>query len=444
MKTGRENRATFARRRLLINQHMPQFAYRARRRSGELVEGVLEVADRSAAVTQIERLGLFPVAVDTAKGGAGANGKGAARKVDLMAFLPPTVRAQLSQKRKPRLQELATFTQQLANLLNSGMPLTVALNSMTHLESKGIPADVSRELKQEVTEGRSLSDAMARQPRVFSDLYINMVRAGEQSGSLVDVLRRMANHFQQFAEVQSKFTSALIYPAMVCCVGAGIIAFFMFFMMPRFITIFNGFNVELPLPTRILVGSSQFLVRFWWLLGLVALALLILFKRFQASEEGGQKLDEWKMKAPVVGKVVKLNLFGQFARTLGTLLQNGVPVLTALKITEQVIANRIVKQAIAKTRDAVTDGKTLAQPLQQSKIFPQLMVDLVRIGEETGDVPGALNNVADTYESELQIGLRVMTNLIEPVLIIVMAVIVGFLLISILLPLFRLISQIHA
>ncbi|HTY87716.1 MAG TPA: type II secretion system F family protein [Candidatus Acidoferrum sp.] len=423
---------------------MPQFSYRARRRSGELVEGVLEVADRSAAVTQIERLGLFPVAVDTAKAGASTNGKVSGKKFDVMAFLPPTVRAQLSQKRKPKLQELATFTQQLANLLQSGMPLTVALNSMTHLESKGISSDVSRELKQEVTEGRSLSDAMARQPRVFSDLYVNMVRAGEQSGSLVEVLRRMANHLQQFADVQAKFTSALIYPAMVCCVGAGIIAFFMFFMMPRFITIFTGFNVQLPLPTRILVGGSQFLIHYWLLLVFVAIVGFILFKRFQASEEGAQKLDEWKMKAPVFGKVIRLNLFGQFARTLGTLLQNGVPVLVALKITEQVIANRIVKQAIAKTRDAVTDGKTLAQPLQQSKIFPQLMVDLVRIGEETGDVPGALNNVADTYEGELQIGLRVMTNLIEPVLIIIMAVIVGFLLISILLPLFKLISQIHA
>jgi len=215
-------------------------------------------------------------------------------------------------------------------------------------------------------------------------------------------------------------------------------------MMPRFITIFQGFSVELPLPTRILIGSSQFLVAYWWLIATVLLAVFIFFKRFQASEEGGRKLDEWKMQAPVFGKVVRLNLFGQFARTLGTLLQNGVPVLTALKITEQVVSNRIIKTAIAKTRDAVTDGKTLAQPLQQSRVFPQLMVDLVRIGEETGNVPGALNNIADTYESELQIGLRVMTNLIEPALIIVMALVVGFLLISILLPLFRLISQIHA
>ena len=423
---------------------MPQFSYRARRRTGELVEGVLDVADRSAAVTQIERLGLFPVAVDTAKAGAVNGTQRTGKGVDLMAFLPPTLRAQFQQKRKPKMQELATFTQQLANLIQSGMPLTVALNSMTHLESKGIPADVSRELKQEVMEGKGLSDAMAKQPRVFSDLYVNMVRAGEQSGSLVEVLRRMANHFQQFAEMQSKFTSALIYPAMVCCVGMGIIAFFMFFMMPRFTLIFEGFDIQLPLPTRALVAFSQFLLHYWWLLVALVIVAIILFKRFQASAEGALRLDAWKLKAPVFGKVVKLNLFGQFARTLGTLLQNGVPVLTALKITEQVISNRIVKEAIAKTRDAVTDGKTLAQPLEQSKIFPQLMVDLVRIGEETGDVPGALNNIAGTYEGELQIALRVMTNLIEPVLIILMAVVVGFLLLSIFLPLFRLISQIHA
>ncbi len=424
---------------------MPQFSYKARRRSGELVEGVLEVADRPAALVQIQRLGLFPIAVDTAKGGAAANGQQSdGKKMDLLAFLPPAVRAQFQKKRKPRLQELATFTQQLANLLNSGMPLTVALNSMTHLESKGIPAEVSRDLKQEVSEGRGLSDAMARQPRIFSDLYVNMVRAGEQSGSLVEVLRRMANHFQQFAEVQAKFTSALIYPAMVCCVGAGIITFFMFFMMPRFVQIFNGFDVQLPLPTRLLIALSNFALHYWWLLTFLMIVAVISFKRIQASEEGARKLDEWKMKAPVLGKVVKLNLFAQFARTLGTLLQNGVPVLTALKITEQVMSNRLIKEAIAQTRDAVTDGKTLAQPLAYSKLFPQLMVDLVRIGEETGDVPGALNNLADTYEGELQIALRVMTNLIEPVLIILMAIVVGFLLLSILLPLFRLVAQIHA
>jgi type II secretory pathway component PulF len=166
------------------------------------------------------------------------------------------------------------------------------------------------------------------------------------------------------------------------------------------------------------------------------------FRKFQSTEEGKRKLDEWKMKMPVFGKVVRLNLFGQFARTLSTLLENGVPVLTALKITEQVLPNRVIKEATAKTREAVTDGKTLAQPLAQSKVFPQLMVDLVRIGEETGNVPGALKNVADTYENELNIALRVMTNMIEPVMIVAMAGGVGFLLLSVLSAMFSMISNV--
>jgi type II secretory pathway component PulF len=398
---------------------MPQFSYKARKRSGELVEGVIEVPDRAAALAQIQRSGLFPLAVADVKAGAAPAGKGAAKDgVNLMSLLPQSMRAQMSRKRKPKLQELATFTTQLANLLNSGMPLTVALTSMTHLQTKGIPADVSRELKQEVTEGRSLSDAMTRQPRIFSDLYVNMVRAGESSGSLVPVLRRMATHFQQFAEVQAKFKSAMIYPVMVICVGILLVFFFMTVMMPKFIEIFNGFNIELPLPTRFLIGLSRMFTSYWWLMGMTVIAAVILFKRFQSSAAG--------------------------SRTLGTLLQNGVPVLTALKITEQVMSNVLIREAIAKTREAVTDGKTLAQPLAQSKLFPQLMVDLVRIGEDTGDVPGALNNLADTYETELQIALRVMSDLIGPVLIIIMAIVVGFLLLSIFLPLFKLISSIHS
>jgi type II secretory pathway component PulF len=422
---------------------MPQFSYKARRRTGEVVEGVLDVADRSAALIQIERSGLFPVAVDAAKGGAVAVSAGPARqKADFKALLPAPLMAALTRKRKPKLQELATFTQQLANLLSSGMPLTVALNSMTHLESKGISADVSRELRQDVMEGRSLSDAMAKQPRIFSDLYVNMVRAGESSGALVEVLRRMADHFERFAQVQSKFASALVYPAFVSVVGIGIMFFFMTYMLPKFMTIFQGMNVPLPMMTQILIGISHLFSDYWWLMLVIAVLVLILFKRFQATAEGRRKIDQWKMNAPVIGKVVKLNLFGQFARTLSTLLENGVPVLTALKITEQIIPNSIIKEAIAKTREEVTDGKTIAQPLARSKVFPQLMVDLVKIGEDTGDVPGALKNVADTYENELNIAIRVMMNMIEPVMIVVMAVGVGFLLLSVLSAMFAMTANI--
>ncbi|MHB8523632.1 MAG: type II secretion system F family protein [Limisphaerales bacterium] len=422
---------------------MAQFSYKARRRSGELVQGILEGPDRAAALLQIEKLGLFPVAVDSARSAVPVKvDRPAAGQAAAPGMLPPALRELLQRKRKPKLQELATFTQQLANLLHSGMPLTVALKSMTHLESKGIPSAVSQELKQDVMEGRSLSDAMSKQPRIFSDLYVNMVRAGEQSGALEDVLRRLADHFERFAEVQSKFISALIYPAIVASVGVVIIIFFMTFMLPKFMSIFEGIKVPLPASTRALMAISNFFSGYWWLILLTMVAAVVLFKRFQASPSGQRAIDDWKMRAPVLGKVVRLNLFGQFARTLSTLLHNGVPVLTALKITEQIIPNKVMKEAIAQTREAVTDGKTIAQPLARSKIFPQLMIDLLKIGEDTGDVPGALKNVAETYEGELSIALRVMTNLIEPAMIIVMAMGVGFLLFSVLSVMFTITSSI--
>ncbi len=426
---------------------MAQFAYKARRRTGETVTGTVEVIDRSAALAQLERMGLFPIMVDAAKGGAAAAtpGRADAGVDQLTNRLPTAARTFFKRNRKPKLQELATFTHQLANLLNSGMPLAVALNSMTHLESKGIPPDVSKDLRQEVMEGRSLSDAMAKQPRIFSDLYVNMVKAGEQSGSLVEVLRRMATHYNQFADVQGKFKTAMIYPLMVCLVGVGLALFFIYVMLPQFAVMFEGFHVDLPLPTKILIGVGKAFTNVLAILGMIfGLGLIaFLFARYRTTSEGRRTLDSMKMKLPIFGKVVKLNLFAQFSRTLATLLENGVPVLTALHITEQVIPNVLLKEAIAKTRDAVTDGKTIAQPLASSKLFPQLMVDLVKIGEETGDVPGSLANLADTYEGELQISLRIMTTLIEPLLIMVMAVGVGFLLLSVMLPMFKLISSIN-
>src|ERR1041385_1830937 len=300
---------------------MPQFAYKARRRSGEVVQGVLDVADRSAALVQIEKLGLFPVMVDNSKGSvasaaAAEKGKDADAK---KSVLPAAFRQR--RLRKPKLQELATFTQQLANLLNSGMPLTVALNSMTHLQSKGISGEISKQLKQDVMEGKSLSDAMGRHPVIFSDMYVNMVRAGEQSGALVEVLRRVAEHYERFAEVQSKFVSALVYPCIVACVGVVIITLFMTVMLPKFMEIFQGLNVKLPWATRALMDFGDFFGRgsTWVFVMLSLFVVVIVFLRFKSTETGIRKIDGWKMKAPVVGKVVKLNLFGQFARTLATL-----------------------------------------------------------------------------------------------------------------------------
>ena len=428
---------------------MAQFTYKARRRSGEVVTGVLEVADRPAALLQIERLGLFPIAVEIPKGAAAVAAAAAAERPavtgqSLSALLPPALRQYFNRQRKPKLQELATFTNQLANLIRSGMPLTVALNSMTHLETKGIPSEVSRQLKQDVMEGKGLSEAMGKQPVIFSNLYINMVKAGEQSGALVDVLRRMGDHFERFSQVQNKFKSAMIYPVFVCCVGIAISIFFMTVMLPSFMTLFQSMgNLQLPLATRLLIGLNSFFQKWYWLMLLIVAAVAFFFNRFRATEAGKIKMDQWRLSAPIYGKVMRLHIFAQFSRTLATLLQNGVPVLRSMEITEQIIDNRVIKEAIAKTRQQVTDGKTIAEPLARSKVFPQLMVDLIKIGEETGDVPGSLGNLAETYEGELDLALRAMTNMIEPVIICVMACGVGFLLVGVLSALFAITSSIN-
>jgi type II secretory pathway component PulF len=425
---------------------MPLFNYKARRRSGEVVEGSLDVLDRSAAVLAVQKLGLFPISVAASKGHASASkpGSNADPKAAGRSVLPPTLRAFLNRRRKPKIQELATFTLQLANLLHAGMPLTMALNSMASLTAKGIPPEVARQLRQDVMEGRSLSDALAKQPDIFPPIVVNMVRAGEQSGALEEVLRRQAAHFERFAEVQSKFKSAMIYPMVVCAVGVALVFFFMTVMLPKFTTLFESIpNLELPASTKFLISASHFMTTWWWLFPIVAALIVTIYKRYHASSQGRRMIDRLQMKAPVVGGVIRLNLFGQFSRTLGTLLRNGVPVLQALKITEQIIPNVIVAEAISKTREGVTDGKTLAQPLAKSGLFPQLMIDLLKIGEETGDIPLALENVAETYERELNLGLRTLTNLIEPMMIVGIAIAVGFLLMSVMSAMFAITSSIQ-
>jgi type II secretory pathway component PulF len=271
-----------------------------------------------------------------------------------------------------------------------------------------------------------------------------MVKAGEQSGALEEVLRRMSGHFARFAEAQGKFKSAMVYPLLVCLVGVALVWFFMTKVLPQFLGLFASFdNVTLPMTTQVLVNTSRFLAKWWWLLLVVGSLLALLFVRYKASPSGRRTVDRLKLKLPVVGRVVQLNLFGQFAQTLGTLMRNGVPVLNALRITEQVVPNVILGEAIAKTREGVTDGKTLAQPLAKSGVFPQLMIDLIKIGEETGDVPGALENVADTYDRELNLALKAMSNLIEPIMIILIAVVIGFILLGVIQAMFAITQNIQ-
>lgn len=412
---------------------MANFNYKARNDAGGMESGVLEAADRSAALSQISAMGLFAVSVESPSGEGGPAGSPREGKQRKLFQRGPA---------KPSLQDLANFTRQLANLLNAGMPLTGALNSMTNLESKGIPPEVSRGLFNEVREGKTLSNAMALYPHSFPDMYLNMVKAGETSGSMVEVLKRLADHYERFAEVRSKVTTALVYPLFVMGLGVVLIFIFMSYILPKFMAIFDGMNVNLPTSTRILQGMSDFFAAYWWAVLIFGVVSPVLIKRHFVTPNGKRRLHGWLLTAPLVSRIARPTYFGQFARTLGALMQNGVPVLTALKITENVVQNVVLQGAIAMTREGVTDGKTIAEPLGRSGVFPKLMVDLVHIGEQTGDVPAALDNLADTYDNELNVSLRVVTTLIEPILIVVIAGVVGFMLVGVLQAMFKITSSI--
>jgi len=455
---------------------MAIFEYTARDAAGAQTSGTVEAPDRNAAMGQIQSQGLFPINV-AAEAGQGVGVQTEEERLEsrkrlsglllvigllidgiglillkFIGFLGPVVMlvvggmiavlGLLMRPPKPKLQDLAGYTRQLANLLKSGMPITSALNSMTYLESGGIPNSVSKALLADVREGRNLSAAMSKHESIFPDMYLNMVKAGESSGSLVDVLQRLADHYERFAEVRQKITQALVYPAFVMGLGFLLIFVFMSYILPKFMQIFEGMKVSLPLSTQILQAMSSFFSMWWWAVLLVGGLVAFLLKSYFSTPAGKERLHGMMLRFPLIGRIVRPTLFGQFARTLGALMRNGVPVLTALRITEGVVQNVVLQHAIAQTREGVSDGKSIAQPLARSGVFPKLMVDLVHIGEQTGDVPAALDNLAETYEQELNVGLRVVTTMIEPLLIVFIAGAVGFMLVGVLQAMFQITTTI--
>ena len=416
---------------------MAVFEYKARDVSGAETTGSVEAPDRNAAVSQLQSQGLTPVAL------SGGGGESAPKPASPQVKGAPEPRRFFARRTKVSMQDLASFTRQLANLLNSGMPLTSALASITNLESAGVPAPVCQALLADVREGKNLSAAMATHPGIFPEMYVNMMKAGESSGAMVDVLRRLADHYERFAEVKQQVTSALMYPAFVMGLGGVLIFVFMSVILPKFMTIFDGMkDVTLPLSTQILQGMSGFFAAWWWLILVVTLFVSFLLRSYFSTPTGRERFHSWMLEAPLVSRIVRPTQFGQFARTLGALLQNGVPVLTALRITEDVVQNVKIKEAIALTREGVTDGKTLAQPLARSGVFPKLMVDLIHIGEQTGDVPASLFNLAETYDNELTVNLRAVNTLLGPILIVIIAGAVGFMLVGVLQAMFKITSTI--
>jgi type II secretory pathway component PulF len=406
----------------LTTKRMPTFQYKAKTRAGELVSGSLAAGDRRAALAELGKMGFFPLAVDSTDTEQGGAGKGRRARV--------------------KSRDVLMFTQQLSSLLRSGMSLSQALGTLERRSQKKALGSILAELRNGIVQGETLSDSLAKHPRIFSRFFVNMIRAGEASGSLDEVLLRLGKHQEQMAEVREKVLGALLYPLIIVGVGIITIVFFMLVMVPKFAAMFKEMGSTMPLPTRILIGVSDGFVAYWWI-GVLLIATAVSAYRVRArTPEGKLALDALKLRLPVFGNILMANALAQFARTLSTLLENGVPVLNALQIVEDTMTNRVIANEIREARTRVTDGTSISQPLSKGKVFPELLIDMLAVGEESGEVVAALKNIADTYEQELSRMLKIFTTLLEPVIIIFMAVVVGGIVISILMAVFSITSGI--
>lgn len=443
------------------NIFVPTFAYKAKKDTGEVVTGSLVAESEQAAVSSLDRMQLFPLELvprservterwggtpALASRGASAGKAATPGQPDIRGgqeSRPSTARpraaASLFQyRRRIRAADTALFSRQLADLLKAGINLNRALGTLTRQTSNPQFAEVVAQIQADVAAGTPLADALERHPRVFTTLYASMVRAGETGGFLEDVLQRSAIFAEKEQELRGRITSALIYPTLLVVVGISAVAFLLTFFIPRFALIFKDLGGQLPGITRAMLGLSELLAGFWWAILAVLLFAVLAFWRWRQTPQGRLAFDRLKLRVPALGDVLRKTAVARFTRTLGTLLKSGVPILTAIDIAKEALGNAVLQLDAAEAAAAVKEGRSLAEPLARSPHFPPVVVDMIAVGDESGNLDDVLIHVADTYDREVDRAVRVFVSLLEPVLLMFMAVIVGLIVISMLLPVFSL------
>ena len=408
---------------------MPQFSYRARNSQGELVEGVLDCADRAVAIQQIELQRCIPVRIELL--GAEPKGPKVVRPPAGGALETPT------QNLKIPHAQLLIFTEQLAHLLKAGMTLDEALSILEKRLKQPRVQQMTHSLHQSLVDGRSFSQALSEMPRIFQPLYVNLVAAGEASGAMPQILLRLVKHLMQAKDLRDRVQQALIYPAFLALAGAVLVTIFITFMVPQL----SGFMAQtggaLPLPTRILLQIHHAITSYWWVGVLAAVGLIVAFRALVRSEEGRVGWDRFRLLIPGYGRVIRHRYYAQFARTLGTLMENGVPLLRSLDLVTEIAGNRFLEVKLGEVRKAVIDGATLSAALQEQKMFPDLFTDMMAVGEQTGHFAETMQAIADVYERELDRSVGVISQLIPPIIIVVIAVVVGLIVFSILSAVFE-------
>lgn len=402
---------------------MAVYEYKALNIKGKEESGIIEAESRISAGQILKRMDLYPVTLNETTEKTIEKKR---RDISLSTLLERITKSDIS-----------VFTTQFSALVEAGMPVVESFEIAIQQTEKRSMRKMLSVIKEEVNKGVSLADAFKLFPRHFSPLFINMVRAGEESGSLEIVLMRLADFLQVQLETQSRIMATLAYPVLMLIVGITVVFFLVTFVVPTVTGIFEEMNQALPLPTMILIGVSSFLEKAWVYIGLIIIALFLFFNRYKRTPGGKELIDRLKLKIPLLGNQYKKIIMARFTRTLGTLLSNGVPIVTSFDIVKNIIDNTVISTEIERARDDIKEGKEISKPLASSGIFPPVVVNMIAVGEKSGQLEEMLNRVSKIMETELDSSLKKLLSLLEPLMILFMGTIVAFIVISILLPIFE-------
>ena len=400
---------------------MPVYKYKAIDETGKAVQGVIDADSPKGATEKLKRQGVYLSSLHEAK------------ESKSRSFNP---------FKGIKIAELAVTTRQFSTLISAGLPLEASLSALSEQTEDAKLGQVLAEVRERVSEGSSLANALSEHKNVFSDLYINIVRAGEASGTLDIVLLRLADFLETQAALTSRVRGALIYPMFMFIIGGGVLFFTMTYVIPRIAKIFEDTESSLPLMTLILIKISDFLNNNIILMMILTVIFLFAAYRFYKTDRGRTFFDRLTLKLPIFGKLTSMVVISRFTRTLGTLLSSGIPLLDALQIGEAVMGNKIYGTTLEEVRDKVREGASLAQPLRESGVFPPLVTRMIAVGEQTGEMEAMLAKVADIYDQQVETTVSTLTSLLEPVMIIIIGAIMGFIVFAVLLPIFSLTSTV--
>jgi general secretion pathway protein F len=402
---------------------MPVFSYKATDYNGKIVKGYLEATDDKGVVTKLDALGYIPIRISP----AGKEKKG---------FQSDVSEIFSSVFRRVSGKDVMLFTQDLATLLDAGLPVDRALSILVEVTEKDKFKEIIRDILKSVQGGSYLSEAMGKYPQVFSKFYVNMIRAGEAGGILEPVLVRLGIFLENSQDLKDYIISAMVYPIFLVFVGGGSIIVLLTFVIPKFSIIFSDLGAAVPLATRILLGVSEFIRNYWWIMAGSLAFLSYLFYKYSHTSEGRLMVDKQKIQLPVIGDLIKKIEVARFSRTLGTLIRSGVPILQALTLVKDIIGNRVIASSIDDVREKVQKGDRLAKPLSNTGVFPSLAIQMITVGEETGRLDDMLLKVAENYEKVVRAMIKRFISFLEPAMILIMGLIVGAIVISMLMAIF--------